>query len=108
MPFKVLLFCSLQLGMSFEGKTASPASPASLAACQYLLNTYVLFPFLFSIRRTEHSALKVLREQLFAHKSDLISAFQDYDKKNTGAVLLTNHRLNRHAVFIHVFVQDKI
>lgn len=55
--------------------------------------------FLSSIRRTEHSALKVLREQLFTHKSDLISAFQQYDKKNTGAVLLTNHRLKGHDVF---------
>lgn len=57
----------------------------------YLLHASVLF--LFSIRRTEHSALKVLREQLFAHKSDLISAFQEFDKKNTGAVLLTKHTL---------------
>ncbi|KAK3538516.1 hypothetical protein QTP86_006682 [Hemibagrus guttatus] len=43
-----------------------------------------------SIRRTEHSALKVLREQLFAHKSDLISAFQEYDKKNTGLISLND------------------
>lgn len=37
-----------------------------------------------SIGRTERSALKVLREQLFAHKSDLISAFKQYDSQNTG------------------------
>lgn len=38
-----------------------------------------------SIGRTERSALKVLREQLFAHKSDLISAFKQFDSENTGA-----------------------
>ncbi|KAI5088262.1 serine/threonine-protein phosphatase with EF-hands 2-like isoform X2, partial [Silurus meridionalis] len=43
-----------------------------------------------SIRRTEHSAIKVLREQLFAHKSDLINAFQEYDKKNTGFISLND------------------
>ncbi|KAF5906629.1 serine/threonine-protein phosphatase with EF-hands 2-like, partial [Clarias magur] len=43
-----------------------------------------------SIRRTEHSALKVLREQLFAHKSDLIRAFQEYDAKNTGMISLND------------------
>lgn len=37
-----------------------------------------------SIGRTERSALKVLREQLFAHKSDLTSAFKQYDGQNTG------------------------
>lgn len=37
-----------------------------------------------SIGRTERSALKVLREQLFAHKSDLVSAFKQFDSKNTG------------------------
>ncbi|XP_072520805.1 serine/threonine-protein phosphatase with EF-hands 2 [Salminus brasiliensis] len=43
-----------------------------------------------SVRRTEHSALKVLREQLFAHKSDLISAFQQHDKENTGLISLND------------------
>ncbi|KAG9261838.1 serine/threonine-protein phosphatase with EF-hands 2 [Astyanax mexicanus] len=43
-----------------------------------------------SLRRTEHSALKVLREQLFAHKSDLISAFQQHDKENTGLISLSD------------------
>ncbi|XP_053337393.1 serine/threonine-protein phosphatase with EF-hands 2 [Clarias gariepinus] len=43
-----------------------------------------------SIRRTEHSALKVLREQLFAHKSDLIRTFQEYDAKNTGLISLND------------------
>uniref|UniRef100_A0A665WZL4 Serine/threonine-protein phosphatase with EF-hands n=1 Tax=Echeneis naucrates TaxID=173247 RepID=A0A665WZL4_ECHNA len=32
-----------------------------------------------SIGRTERSALKVLREQLFAHRSDLICAFKKFD-----------------------------
>lgn len=40
--------------------------------------------YCFSVKRTEHMALKVLREQLFVHKSDLISAFQEFDKEKTG------------------------
>ncbi|XP_037536168.1 serine/threonine-protein phosphatase with EF-hands 2 [Nematolebias whitei] len=43
-----------------------------------------------SIGRTERSALKVLREQLFAHKSDLICAFKKLDPKNTGLVSLND------------------
>ncbi|XP_072242953.1 serine/threonine-protein phosphatase with EF-hands 2 [Leuresthes tenuis] len=39
-----------------------------------------------SVGRTERSALKVLREQLFAHKSDLICAFKKFDAENTGLV----------------------
>ncbi|XP_066567000.1 serine/threonine-protein phosphatase with EF-hands 2 [Amia ocellicauda] len=34
----------------------------------------------------ERSALQALREQLFAHKSDIIRAFQQYDKSNTGRI----------------------
>uniref|UniRef100_A0A096LR85 Serine/threonine-protein phosphatase with EF-hands n=1 Tax=Poecilia formosa TaxID=48698 RepID=A0A096LR85_POEFO len=41
-----------------------------------------------SVGRTERSALKVLREQLFAHKSDLLCAFKKFDTKNTGLVSL--------------------
>eukprot|EP00064_Thunnus_orientalis_P015538 superscaffoldBa00002896_g15592 len=37
-----------------------------------------------SVGRTERSALKVLREQLFSHKSDLICAFKKFDGENTG------------------------
>ncbi|XP_047197039.1 serine/threonine-protein phosphatase with EF-hands 2 isoform X2 [Hippoglossus stenolepis] len=40
------------------------------------------------VGRTERSALKVLREQLFAHKSDLICAFKKLDSNNTGLVSL--------------------
>lgn len=43
-----------------------------------------------SIGRTERSALKVLREQLFAHKSDLISAFKQHDSQNTGVCWATS------------------
>uniref|UniRef100_A0A672ITR7 Serine/threonine-protein phosphatase with EF-hands n=1 Tax=Salarias fasciatus TaxID=181472 RepID=A0A672ITR7_SALFA len=43
-----------------------------------------------SVGRTERSALKVLREQLFAHKSDLICAFRKFDKDNTGRVSLND------------------
>ncbi|MFT7796926.1 serine/threonine-protein phosphatase with EF-hands 2-like [Arapaima gigas] len=39
---------------------------------------------------TEHSALRVLREQLFAHRSDLTSAFQEFDKENTGVISLND------------------
>uniref|UniRef100_A0A8C5BII5 Serine/threonine-protein phosphatase with EF-hands n=1 Tax=Gadus morhua TaxID=8049 RepID=A0A8C5BII5_GADMO len=41
-----------------------------------------------SIGRTERSALCALREQLFAHKSDLLGAFQHYDPDNTGVISL--------------------
>ncbi|XP_071402371.1 serine/threonine-protein phosphatase with EF-hands 2 [Centroberyx affinis] len=43
-----------------------------------------------SVGRTERSALKVLREQLFAHKSDLIYAFQEFDNENKGLVSLND------------------
>ncbi|TKS78434.1 Serine/threonine-protein phosphatase with EF-hands 2 [Collichthys lucidus] len=43
-----------------------------------------------SVGRTERSALKVLREQLFAHKSDLVCAFKKFDSENTGLVSVTD------------------
>ncbi|XP_068577039.1 serine/threonine-protein phosphatase with EF-hands 2 [Cebidichthys violaceus] len=43
-----------------------------------------------SVGRTERSALKVLREQVFAHKSDLICAFKKFDSNNTGLVSLND------------------
>ncbi|XP_070821178.1 serine/threonine-protein phosphatase with EF-hands 2 [Chaetodon trifascialis] len=43
-----------------------------------------------SVGRTERSALKVLREQLFAHKSDLICAFKKVDNENTGLVSMSD------------------
>ncbi|XP_062273978.1 serine/threonine-protein phosphatase with EF-hands 2 [Scomber scombrus] len=43
-----------------------------------------------SVGRTERSALKVLREQLFSHKSDLIGAFKKLDSQNTGLVSLSD------------------
>uniref|UniRef100_A0A3Q0QVA7 Serine/threonine-protein phosphatase with EF-hands n=1 Tax=Amphilophus citrinellus TaxID=61819 RepID=A0A3Q0QVA7_AMPCI len=43
-----------------------------------------------SVGRTERSALRVLREQLFAHKSDLLCAFKKFDSENTGLVSLNN------------------
>ncbi|KAF6727511.1 Serine/threonine-protein phosphatase with EF-hands 2 [Oryzias melastigma] len=43
-----------------------------------------------SIGRTERSALKVLREQLFAHKSDLLYAFRKFDTENAGLVSLSD------------------
>ncbi|XP_068190173.1 serine/threonine-protein phosphatase with EF-hands 2-like isoform X2 [Antennarius striatus] len=41
-----------------------------------------------SVGRTERSALRALREQLFVHKSDLMSAFQELDPDNTGLISL--------------------
>ncbi|KAK5611103.1 hypothetical protein CRENBAI_022014 [Crenichthys baileyi] len=43
-----------------------------------------------SVGRTERSALKVLREQLFAHKSDILCAFKKFDTTNTGLVSLND------------------
>uniref|UniRef100_A0AAQ6IF96 Serine/threonine-protein phosphatase with EF-hands n=2 Tax=Anabas testudineus TaxID=64144 RepID=A0AAQ6IF96_ANATE len=43
-----------------------------------------------SVGRTERSALKVLREQLFAHKSDLVCAFKKFDSENMGLVSLND------------------
>ncbi|KAK9522254.1 hypothetical protein VZT92_018731 [Zoarces viviparus] len=43
-----------------------------------------------SAGQTERLALKVLREQLFAHKSDLICAFKKVDSNNTGLLCLND------------------
>ncbi|XP_063753529.1 serine/threonine-protein phosphatase with EF-hands 2 isoform X2 [Eleginops maclovinus] len=43
-----------------------------------------------SVGRSERSAIKVLREQLFAHKSDLICAFKKLDSENKGRVSLSD------------------
>ncbi|XP_075312660.1 serine/threonine-protein phosphatase with EF-hands 2 [Odontesthes bonariensis] len=43
-----------------------------------------------SVGWTERSALRALREQLFVHKSDLISAFQECDPNHTGLISLRN------------------
>ncbi|XP_041816114.1 serine/threonine-protein phosphatase with EF-hands 2-like [Chelmon rostratus] len=43
-----------------------------------------------SIGWTERSALQTLRKQLFVHKSDLISAFQEFDPNNTGMISLSH------------------
>uniref|UniRef100_A0A670ZUT7 Serine/threonine-protein phosphatase n=1 Tax=Pseudonaja textilis TaxID=8673 RepID=A0A670ZUT7_PSETE len=34
----------------------------------------------------EESAYQILKEQLFAHRSELIAAFRGYDKRNTGLI----------------------
>uniref|UniRef100_A0A3B3ZU49 Serine/threonine-protein phosphatase with EF-hands n=1 Tax=Periophthalmus magnuspinnatus TaxID=409849 RepID=A0A3B3ZU49_9GOBI len=43
-----------------------------------------------TVRQRFRSALKVLREQLFAHKSDLLSTFRVYDTENTGLINLSD------------------
>ncbi|XP_067324667.1 serine/threonine-protein phosphatase with EF-hands 2 isoform X1 [Anolis sagrei] len=40
------------------------------------------------ISRVEVSAYQVLKEKIFAHRSDLTTAFRRYDKKNTGLITL--------------------
>ncbi|XP_019377866.1 PREDICTED: serine/threonine-protein phosphatase with EF-hands 2 [Gavialis gangeticus] len=42
------------------------------------------------ISRVEESAFRALREKLFAHTSNLISAFKAYDKDDTGLITLSN------------------
>uniref|UniRef100_A0A8C9Z1V7 Serine/threonine-protein phosphatase with EF-hands n=1 Tax=Sander lucioperca TaxID=283035 RepID=A0A8C9Z1V7_SANLU len=42
----------------------------------------------YNVGWTERSALRALREQLFVHKSDLISAFQEFDPNNKGMISL--------------------
>ncbi|KAM9841649.1 serine/threonine-protein phosphatase with EF-hands 2 [Aulostomus maculatus] len=43
-----------------------------------------------SVGWTERSALRALREQLFVHKSDLISAFHEFDPDNKGVISLSH------------------
>ncbi|KAJ7327225.1 hypothetical protein JRQ81_016984 [Phrynocephalus forsythii] len=40
------------------------------------------------ISRVEESAYQVLKEKVFAHRSDLMTAFKSFDKKNTGSITL--------------------
>ncbi|XP_015216855.2 serine/threonine-protein phosphatase with EF-hands 2 isoform X1 [Lepisosteus oculatus] len=42
------------------------------------------------VSRIERSALRALREQLFAHKSDLLTAFQQHDRSSTGRIALND------------------
>ncbi|XP_072405570.1 serine/threonine-protein phosphatase with EF-hands 2 [Chiloscyllium punctatum] len=42
------------------------------------------------VSRVERSALGALRKKIFAHKSDLISAFEHYDKNKTGKISLND------------------
>lgn len=42
------------------------------------------------VSRVERSALGALREKIFAHKSDLISVFEHYDKNKTGNISLND------------------
>uniref|UniRef100_A0A8C5LTW6 Serine/threonine-protein phosphatase with EF-hands n=1 Tax=Leptobrachium leishanense TaxID=445787 RepID=A0A8C5LTW6_9ANUR len=42
------------------------------------------------VSTVEESALRALREKLFAHKSDLINAFKKYDRKQSGYITLND------------------
>lgn len=70
-----------------ETKVRIPGCRKSLAVTFISLveiKMFVLSLFFVSVGWTERSALRALREQLFVHKSDLISAFQEFDPHNTG------------------------
>ncbi|XP_077374804.1 serine/threonine-protein phosphatase with EF-hands 1-like [Festucalex cinctus] len=41
------------------------------------------------VRAAEGSALRALKEKVFAHRSDLIAGFQKYDQNNTGCVTVS-------------------
>lgn len=60
-----------------------------------IIRLFILHLFLVSVGRTERSALRALREQLFVHKSELIGAFQEYDPENTGAKADKTNAVNR-------------
>lgn len=45
----------------------------------------------------ESSAIKALQEKLFAHRSELMSAFQQYDIYNTGKITQINVYVNMSA-----------
>lgn len=40
--------------------------------------------FVCRVRAAEGSALRALKEKVFAHRSELIAGFQQYDQNNTG------------------------
>ncbi|KAK9398627.1 serine/threonine-protein phosphatase with EF-hands 2 [Crotalus adamanteus] len=42
------------------------------------------------ISRVEESAYQILKEQLFAHRSELTVAFKSYDRKNTGLITIND------------------
>ncbi|KAM3831131.1 serine/threonine-protein phosphatase with EF-hands 2 [Vipera latastei] len=42
------------------------------------------------ISRVEESAYQILKEQLFAHRSELTVAFKAYDRKNTGLITVND------------------
>lgn len=44
----------------------------------------------FRVSVAESSALKALQEKLFAHRSELMAAFQQYDLYNTGKITQSN------------------
>lgn len=57
---------------------------------KYYYNMFSVYLFSVSVGRTERSALRALSEQLYVHKSDLISAFQEFDPNNTGTLQRNN------------------
>lgn len=57
----------------------------------------------FSVGRTERSALRALRKQLYAHKSDLISAFQEFDPNNTGTLKRNRTAMHWNCIFTKLY-----
>ncbi|XP_042272422.1 serine/threonine-protein phosphatase with EF-hands 1 isoform X1 [Thunnus maccoyii] len=45
------------------------------------------------VRAAEGSALRALKEKLFAHRSELMAGFQQYDQNNTGSVSVSEWAL---------------
>uniref|UniRef100_A0A3Q1IPK6 Serine/threonine-protein phosphatase with EF-hands n=1 Tax=Anabas testudineus TaxID=64144 RepID=A0A3Q1IPK6_ANATE len=50
------------------------------------------------VRAAEGSALRALKEKLFAHRAELIAGFQQYDQNNTGCVSVSEWALVLEAV----------
>ncbi|KAI4542826.1 hypothetical protein MG293_006952 [Ovis ammon polii] len=49
-----------------------------------------LTPHIMQISRVEESALRALREKLFAHSSDILVEFKKHDKDETGLITLSD------------------
>lgn len=59
-------------------------SPCMLMWLCYDFTWQKFFPFPYRVSRVEEAAFQALRERLFAHRTDLNSAFRKLDKKETG------------------------
>ncbi|KAF3851361.1 hypothetical protein F7725_013133 [Dissostichus mawsoni] len=89
-PHTVLRFKLLRCGKQQGGLREVGSRPCALLV-QYQASSMIReLSVRQSAGRSERSANKVLREQLFAHKSDLICAFKKLDSENKGRVSLAD------------------